>query len=71
MCIDCPQAFNLIAQPIKQVISAGYKIDSRVLDVNNVDVSCHRNESSSIIICDVLPLPIPFSSLNVSFALAL
>ncbi|KAK2179725.1 hypothetical protein NP493_475g00022 [Ridgeia piscesae] len=31
-------AYNLIAQPIKQVVGAGYKIDSRVLDINNVDI---------------------------------
>ena len=38
----------MIAQPIKQVISAGYKIDSKVLDVNNVDVSRHPNYADNI-----------------------
>ena len=35
------QAFNVMAQPIKQMKSAHYKSVSQVLDVNNVDVSIY------------------------------
>lgn len=33
------QPYNVLAQPIKQAKAAGYRLDSRVLDINHVDVS--------------------------------
>ena len=33
------QAFNTIAHPIQQAQAANYKIQNRVLDISNVDVS--------------------------------
>lgn len=35
----CKKAFNLIATPIRQAKAANYHLDSRVLDINNVEVS--------------------------------
>ncbi|KAL8610761.1 hypothetical protein ACOMHN_016744 [Nucella lapillus] len=35
-CHEAP--FNTLAHPIKQALAAGYRFDSRVLDVSNVDV---------------------------------
>ncbi|VDK86243.1 unnamed protein product [Dibothriocephalus latus] len=35
-CHEAP--FNVLSAPIKQTLEMGYKLDSRVLDVNNIDV---------------------------------
>ncbi|XP_064609200.1 mitochondrial import inner membrane translocase subunit TIM44-like [Liolophura sinensis] len=39
-CYEAP--FNTLAHPIKQAFAAGYKFNSRVLDINNVDVAAGK-----------------------------
>lgn len=39
VCCVAFQPYNALAQPIKQALAAGYRFDSKVLDVSNVDVS--------------------------------
>jgi len=48
----CVQAFNVLATPIRQAKSASYQTNSRVLDINHVDVD----------ICTVLSLSVCLSS---------
>ena len=35
----CFQPYNVLAHPIKQAKAAGLKIENKVMDVSNVDVS--------------------------------
>lgn len=39
-CYEAP--FNTLAHPIRQALAAGYKFDSKVLDINNVDVAAGK-----------------------------
>ncbi|GAB1602491.1 mitochondrial import inner membrane translocase subunit TIM44-like [Argonauta hians] len=39
-CYEAP--FNTLAQPIRAAYSAGYKFDSRVLDINNIDIAAGK-----------------------------
>ena len=36
-------AYNLLSTPIKKVLQLGYRMDSKILDLNNVDVSIFRS----------------------------
>lgn len=52
-------AYNVLSTPIKKVLQLGYRMDSKILDLNNVDVSFF------------LPLSLLFLSLSLSTSLSL